>query len=317
MTFKTDLPRIVADGPLTEATLTLLDGQVQILPWETLRQGIDSTIDGIYTFGHPPLDGTLMDKVPNIKVISNYGVGVDHINLSDAIDRGIPVGNTPGVLNSATADMGFALMMAAGRRLAEGDRYARCDQFTEYNAGFMLGREITGAELGIIGMGRIGAEVAKRAIAFDMSLSYYNRNRRTDLENRLGVTYKPFEQLLRHADYVMLCVPLTTETTHLIGEAELGFMKPTASLINVARGAVVDTDALTSALRERRIYGAGLDVTDPEPLPRNHPLLQLDNVVITPHLGSATVQTRQKMSELSVKNLLAGLAGDPLPQRIA
>lgn len=313
----TALPIIVADGTLTEATSELLRGRVEILPWETLLQGTNDSVAGIYTFGHPPLDGALMDNVPNIKVISNYGVGVDHIRLPDAIARNIPVGNTPGVLDAATADLGFALMMATGRRLVEGDRFARADTFTTYRPGQILGREISGAKLGIIGMGRIGATVARRARAFDMSISYHNRSRRADVEQQLGVTYETLESLLSTADYIMLCVPLTSETTGLIGEPELSLMKPTATLVNIARGAVVDTDALTNALREKRIYAAGLDVTDPEPLPRHHALLAMENVVITPHLGSATVQTRQKMSELSVQNLMAGLAGEPLVQRIA
>jgi glyoxylate reductase len=313
-----NLPRVVADGPLSPAVSMLLDGQVELMPWEQLFGNKDETISAIYTFGHPLLDGTLMDNVPNIKVISNHGVGVDHISLKDAKARGIPVGNTPGVLDEATADMGFCLLMAAARRLVEGDRIARfgTDQTVKPRTGAFLGREIHGASLGIVGLGRIGLQVARRAAAFDMQICYFNRNRRTDLEAQLGVSYKPLHELLATCDYVILCVPLTDETTRLIGADELRLMRPTATLINIARGAVVDTDALTLALTENWIYAAGLDVTDPEPLPKGHPLLKLDNVVIAPHIGSATVQTRQKMAELSVQNLLAGLAGSPLPSRI-
>lgn len=317
MAASAELPKVVADGQLTAATLQLLEGKVQILPWETLLAGPDPSIAGIYTFGHPPLDGTLMDNAPALKVISNYGVGVDHIQLADAVARSIPVGNTPGVLDAATADMGFSLLMACGRRLVEGDRFARSEMFSQYDPGRILGREISGAKLGIVGMGRIGAAVARRATGFEMTVSYYNRKPRPDIESQLDVSYEPFEELLSTADYVMLCLPLTPETVGLIGAAQLQLMKPTATLINIARGAVVDTQALTAALEQRQIYAAGLDVTEPEPLPRDHPLLRLENVVITPHLGSATVQTRQKMSELSVKNLLAGLAGEPLLHRIA
>jgi len=306
------LPKVIADGPLSVPTLELLDGKVELLPWETLLGEANETIDGIYTFGHPRLDGVLMDKVPNIKVISNYGVGVDHIVLEDAKERGIPVSNTPGVLDGATADLGFCLLMMAARRLGEGIRLARSPEFSEYQPARLLGREVHGAKLGIVGLGRIGQQVARRANGFDMEVSYYNRNRRIDMENILGISYQSFDELLSSSDYVMLCVPLSSETNGLIGAAELRMMSPNAILVNIARGGVVDTDALTLALTESWIYGAALDVTEPEPLPRDHPLLNLDNAIITPHLGSATVQTRQKMSELSVKNLLLGLAGEPL-----
>ena len=206
----------------------------------------------------------------------------------------------------------LALMLAAGRRLIEGDRFARSHEFTVYDPGYMLGREIHGTTLGIIGLGRIGEEVAKRARGFNMTVLYHNRRRKPDVEAALGVRLSSLDELLTQSDYVMLCVPLTSETRGLIGDRELALMRPTAVLINIARGAVVDTDALTAALRTRRIYAAGLDVTDPEPLPRDHPLLQLDSVAISPHLGSATEQTRRKMAEISVENLLRGLRGDKL-----
>jgi len=259
-----------------------------------------------------------MDKVPNIKVISNHGVGVDHISLADAQARDIPVGNTPGVLDGATADMGFCLLMAAARRLVEGDRIARVgtEDLNRIKLGALVGREVHGSRLGIVGMGRIGLQVARRASGFDMQVSYFNRTRRTDIESQLGVTYQPLHDLLATCDYIMLCVPLTEETVGLIGADELRMMLPTATLVNIARGAVVDTDALTIALTEKWIHAAALDVTEPEPLPIGHPLLKLDNVIVVPHIGSATVQTRRKMAELSVQNLMAGLAGDELLKRI-
>jgi glyoxylate reductase len=255
----------------------------------------------------------LLERLPGVRVISNFGVGVDHIDVAAATARKIPVGNTPGVLDGATADMAFTLLLAAGRRLAEGDRYARGPDFLRYDPSYLLGREIHGATLGIFGLGRIGAQVANRARGFDMNVVYHNRKPRPDVEKALGVQYVSREELLKTADYVVLTVPLTTETRHLIGRAELAMMKPTSILVNVSRGPVVDTDALTDALTKRTIYAAGLDVTDPEPLPRGHPLLVLKNVTITPHLGSATEQTRQRMAEMSLENLLAGLAGTPLP----
>jgi glyoxylate reductase len=208
--------------------------------------------------------------------------------------------------------MGFCLLLAAARRLVEGDNYARSPDFTRYDPGYILGREAHSSTLGIIGLGRIGKQVAKRARAFDMTILYHNRRRNEAAERELGVRYAAFDELLAESDFVMLCCPLSDQTRGLIGRRELSLMKPTAILINIARGPIVDTAALTEALRERRIYAAGLDVTDPEPLPRDHPLLRLDNVIIAPHLGSATEQTRQKMAEISVENLLLGLAVKPL-----
>ena len=227
--------------------------------------------------------------------------------------RGIPVGNTPGILDGATADLAFALLLAVGRRVVEGDRYARGPNFLHYDPSFILGREIHDSTLGIIGMGRIGEQVARRCRGFDMTVLYHNRNRKPAAESALGVRYASRDELLAKADYVVLNVPLTPETRGLIGREELAKMKPTASLINVVRGPVVDTAALTDALRSRRIYAAALDVTDPEPMPRDHPILALDNIIITPHLGSATVETRRHMAERSMENLFAGLAGQPLP----
>jgi glyoxylate reductase len=307
------LPLVLADTPLAPAIETLLAGRVTILPWDAT----DAAVEAIYTFGHPLVDGALLDRFPRLKVVSNYGVGVDHIRLADAQARGIPVGNTPGILDGATADMGFALLLAAARRITEGDRYAKSPEFTRYDPAYMLGREVHHATLGIIGMGRIGEQVAQRARGFDMQVLYCNRHPKPEAEARLGAKYLPLELLLERSDFVMLCCPLTDETRGLIGRTQLQRMKRTAILINIARGPVVDTAALTEALQQRWIYGAALDVTDPEPLPRDHPLLTLPNATIVPHLGSATEQTRQQMAELSVENLLRGLRGEPLLHRVA
>jgi glyoxylate reductase len=306
------LPRIAADTPLAPAVESLLVGKVEILPWSATQDGQRDDIVALYTYGHPLVDGPLLDRLPALRVISNYGVGVDHIRVGLAADRGIPVGNTPGILDGATADMAFCLLLAAARRLIEGDRYARSAEFTHYDPGYMLGREIHGQTLGIIGLGRIGKQIAQRAHGFDMPILYHNRRRDEGAEHSLGARYAAFEELLSRADFVLLSCPLTDQTCGLINAAALAKMKSTAILVNVARGPVVDTAALTQALQQRRIYAAALDVTDPEPLPRDHPLLSLDNVVIAPHLGSATEQTRQKMAEISVENLLRGLARQPL-----
>jgi glyoxylate reductase len=297
----------------------LLHGLVKILPWPVAMAGSDDLVDGLYTYGHPLVDGAMLDRIPGLKVISNYGVGVDHINLEDAAARGIPVGNTPGVLEGATADLGFALLMASARRIVAGDRHAHSLDFVRYDPGYMLGREVHGKTLGIIGMGRIGRQVARRAIGFDMIVLYHNRRRREVVEQAFApsVHFAEKADLLARSDYAILCLPLTKETRGYIGTHELSLMKPDATLINIARGAVVDTEALTEALAQNRIAGAALDVTEPEPLPRNHPLLTMANVIITPHLGSATVETRRRMAELSVENLLAGLGGNPLPYPVS
>ncbi len=306
------LPSVVADTPLNPVIEELLAGKVEILPWSVALAGSSQKIDAMYTYGHPLVDGVMLDRLPGLRIISNYGVGVDHISLPDAVARGIPVGNTPGILDGATADMGFALLLATGRRLVEGDRYARCAEFTRYDPGYLLGREIHGSTLGIIGMGRIGRQVAKRARAFDMAVLYHNRRRDEQAEQQLGAQFLAFNDLLASSDYVMLCCPLSEQTRGLISRAQFALMKRTAILINIARGPVVDTAALTEALSTHQIYAAGLDVTDPEPLPRDHPLLKLSNVTIAPHLGSATEQTRRQMAKISVENLLLGLAGKPL-----
>jgi glyoxylate reductase len=312
------LPRVVADTPLNATIEGLLYDRVEIFPWTVAEAKRDESVEGMYTYGHVLVDGAMLDRLPGLKVISNYGVGVDHIDLEAAATRGIPVGNTPGVLEGATADLGFALLMASARRIVAGDRYAHSPEFLRYDPGYMLGREIHGKTLGIIGMGRIGQQVARRAIGFDMTVLYHNRSPREDIERALApsVCYAEKADLLARSDYVMLCVPLTDQTRGSIGTRELALMKPDATLINIARGAVVDTEELTEALVRTRIAAAALDVTEPEPLPRDHPLLTLPNVIITPHLGSATVETRRRMAELSVANLLAGLRGEPLPHQV-
>jgi glyoxylate reductase len=301
---------VLADLPVAPVVHELVGGQVEFVPWESQELG---RIDAIYTYGHPHVGPELLDRVAGVRVISNFGVGVDHIDVPAATARRIPVGNTPGVLDGATADLAFALVLAAGRRIVEGDRHARGPDFLRYDPTFILGREIHGSTLGIIGMGRIGEQVARRARGFDMTVLYHNRTRKPAAETALGAIYVERDELLAKSDYVVLTVPLTPETRGLIGRAELAKMKPTASLINVARGAVVDLVAVTEAIAARRLHCAALDVTDPEPLPRDHPILRLPNVIITPHLGSATEQTRRKMAEMSVENLLAGLEGKPLP----
>ena len=270
----------------------------------------------LFTYGHPPVDDAMMAALPELKVISNFGVGVDHIDVAAAAARGIPVGNTPGEVDGSTADMTMALILATARNMVVGDRFARSAEFTIYDPSLLIGTEVHGATLGIIGMGAIGKQVARRASGFDMEVLYHNRNRDAAAEAELGVRYAPLDELLRHCQFVTLNVPMTPETHHLIGKDELRAMRSDAILVNAARGGVVDTDALYEALTAGWIRAAGLDVTDPEPLPRDHRLLALDNLVIMPHLGSAADRSRQRMAEMAVANLRAGLEGRPLPTAV-
>jgi len=304
--------RVLTDPPVSPVVEQLLAGQVELVPWEHLGGRTDESIEGIYTFSHPTVDGELLDRLPSVKIVSNHGVGVDHIDVAAADARSIRVTNTPGVLDEAVADMALTLLLAAGRRLAEGDRFVRSGTATHFDPNSMLGREIHGSTLGIIGLGAIGEAVARRALAFNMQILYHNRNRRPQAEDTYFAEYCTLDDLLARADYVVLVVPLTEETRGLIGARELALMKPTATLVNIARGPVVDTDALTATMQAGRIYAAALDVTDPEPLPAGHPLLCLDNVTFAPHLGSATEQTRRRMAEVSIEQLLAGLRGEKL-----
>ncbi|HEX5269236.1 MAG TPA: D-glycerate dehydrogenase, partial [Gemmataceae bacterium] len=281
-------PRVLADLPVSAVIDELLAGRVELVPWKAADEAGADRIAAIYTYGHPIVDTALLGRLPAVRVVSNFGVGVDHIDLKAAAARGIPVGNTPGVLDGATADLAFALLLAAGRRLVEGDRYARGPNFLHYDPSYMLGREVHGSTVGIVGLGRIGKQVARRACGFEMTVLYHNRRPDPRAEADFGARHVSLDDLLAASDYVVLTVPLTPETQRLIGRPQLARMKPTAVLVNAARGPVVDTDALTEALAARRIFAAALDVTEPEPLPRDHPLLRLDNVIITPHLGSAT-----------------------------
>ena len=308
---------ILLDVPLPTSVSDLFDPGDVFHLLDDLGEDDDrwELIDAYLTYGHPPTDGDEMDRMPNLRVISNFGVGVDHIDTEAAQKRGIPVGNTPNMLDGATADMTFTLLMAAARRVVVGDRFARSAGFTHYDPSILHGYEVHGSTIGIIGMGSIGKQVAKRARGFDMEIVYHNR--KPDPEDGLyHARYVSLESLLEHSDFVTLNCPLTEETRGLIDEAALKRMKHSAILINLARGGVVDHDALCNALSNDWIAAAALDVTEPEPLPRDHPLLGLENLVIAPHLGSATTRTRDAMARRTVANLNAGLTGRPLPSSV-
>jgi glyoxylate reductase len=265
--------------------------------------------DGLLCMITDKIDDELLTHAHNLRMIANYGVGFDHIDLAAVTARGILASNTPGVLSDATADLAFALILAVARRVVEGDRMTRAGQFKPWSPLLFLGADVAGKTLGIIGLGQIGKALARRARGFDMPILYHNRRRIPEEEERaLLATYVDVPTLLAQSDFVSLHVTLTHETRHLIGEHELSLMKPTAFLINVSRGPVVDEKALTAALKHNTIAGAGLDVYEQEP--ELYPgLTELDNVVLLPHVGSATIETRTKMAFLAAENLLAGLAG--------
>ena len=274
-----------------------------------------SLATGILTNIMDKIDRTLLAKATNLKVISQMAAGLDNVDVEEATLRGIPVGYTPDVVSSATADQSFALMLAAARRVCEVNQWVRNGNWKiAFHPLFWLGTEVHHATIGIIGMGNIGTEMAKRAIGFDMKVLYHSRRPKPDIEGRLSITYVDLETLLKESDFVSLHVPLNPTTHHLIGRKELDMMKSTSILINTARGAVVDTKALYESLKDKKIAGAALDVTYPEPISRDDPLLHLNNLVLTPHLGSSTKGTRTSMAILAAQNLLAGLKEIPLPQ---
>jgi glyoxylate reductase len=270
------------------------------------------TIDGLLCLLTDSIDAALISASPTLRVISQMAVGYDNIDIPTATIHHIPVGHTPGVLTSATADLTWALLMAAARRIVEADRFTRSGQWTTWEPELLLGPDVAGATLGIIGLGRIGQAIAQRARGFEMQILYTGKQRQS-AEVEAGARWVDFETLLRTSDFITLHAPLTAETYHLIDDRAFGLMKPTAILINTARGAMVDPEALYRALQSGQIAGAALDVTDPEPMPLDSPLLNLENLIITPHIGSASRPTRAKMAAMAVENLMAGLKGDRLP----
>ena len=272
---------------------------------EALRERAQQA-DALLTTVTERVDGDLFDAAPSVRAVANLAVGTDNIDLDAAKERGIPVGNTPDVLTDATADIAFALLLAVARRIVEGEREVREGRWAPWHPSHMLGGDLADQTLGIVGWGRIGQAMARRGEGFGMKIVHSSRSSGISLE-----------ELLEQADYVSVHTPLTPETRHLIGAAELKRMKPTAYLINTSRGGTVDQVALREALEAGEIAGAGLDVTDPEPLPSDDPLLTAPNLTVVPHVGSATVRTRSRMADLAVDNLLAALAGEEMPHRVA
>ncbi len=285
-------------------------------PYEILIQRVKG-VEGVLSLPTDRIDGALMEAAgPQLKVISQMAVGYDNVDVAAAQARGIPVGNTPGVLTNATADLTFALLLASARRLVESMDYVRTGRWKTWGPKTLLGTELGGATLGIVGLGRIGKAVARRAAGFDMCILAYSRHLTSEDAASVNARSVEFDELLRESDFVTLHCPLTPETRHLINGDTLAKMKPTAVLINVARGPVVDQRALYDALNNGVIGGAALDVTDPEPMLADDLLLTLPNVTIVPHIGSATVWTRDQMATMAADNLIAGLKGEPLPNQV-
>ncbi|MBY0122737.1 D-glycerate dehydrogenase [Bacillus sp. S/N-304-OC-R1] len=288
--------------------------EVQI-PREELLERIHQ-YDGLLCLLTESIDQEVLEKGVNLKVISNLAVGYNNIGIEEASLRGIMITNTPGVLTETTADLTFALMLATSRRLIEASNHLREGKWQTWSPMFLTGMDVHGATLGIIGLGEIGAAVARRAKGFNMNLLYTSRNRKHALEAELGISYTDFDTLLQTSDYVCILTPFTKETQNMITIKELKQMKKTAILINTARGGIVNEADLVQALSEGHIWGAGLDVFEHEPVPVNHPLLQFPNVVTLPHIGSASVQTRTKMWELAARNLADALQGHQPPNLV-
>lgn len=274
-------------------------------------------IDALITTVSDKIDGELISSARVLKVIAQYAVGIDNIDIEAATKQGVYVTNTPGVLTETTADTAWALLMAVSRRIVEADNYIRDGKWKAGWAPLMfLGRDVYGKTLGIVGLGRIGASIARRAIGFNMKVLYYDIVRRIDIETELGIEFADFNRILEESDFVTIHAPLTEETRKLFGEREFKTMKRTAYLVNAARGTIVDESALTKALQEGWIAGAALDVFEEEPISPENPLLKLGNVILVPHIGSASVETRAKMAIMVVENLLRFFKGETPPNLV-
>jgi glyoxylate reductase len=315
-------PRVFVSRRIPDDGLELIHGACEGSVWpdelppprtELLRAV--AGCDGILTLLTDRVDDELLDAAgPQLRVVSNYAVGFDNVDVPACTRRGIPVGNTPGVLTETTADLAFALLMAAARRVAEGDRYVRAGNWKTWGPMLLLGPDVHGATLGIVGFGRIGQALAQRAQGFGMSIIYHDVNRLPDsVTAPLGASYVELDELFARSDFVSLHVNLTPETRHLVNADRLRLMRPTGIVVNTSRGPVVDQAALFEALRDAVIAGAALDVTDPEPMAADDPLLTLENCLVVPHIASASRATRGKMAEMAAANLLAGVRGERLP----
>ncbi|KAK9961172.1 hypothetical protein ABG768_008976 [Culter alburnus] len=310
-----------APGGIYKCFEPCIEKHFTIIPYERFvqrKEDFADKIQALFVWGAAlKVDQNLLQSLPNLKAVVNGGVGVDHLDIPLINSFGVKVTNTPHVVDNATADIGMSLMLASARKIVEGHNFSKfreSDDFPESS----LGTDVSGATLGIIGMGRIGYKIAKRAQGFEMKILYHNRNRRPESEERaVGATYcASMKELLQRSDFVMVVVNLSPQTHKLIGAKEFAMMKPNSTLINISRGLVVDQDALVEALQKKMIRAAALDVTYPEPLPRDHPLLAIPNVIVLPHVGTHTMETSQIMVERMVTNALAALTGGQIPDEV-
>jgi lactate dehydrogenase-like 2-hydroxyacid dehydrogenase len=270
-----------------------------------------SKANALLCYSRQKINGRILEQAPLLKVVSNIAVGYDNLDLGELTKRGVMATNTPGILTETTADLAFSILMTAARRVAEADHYVKAGQWQEWFPSLMLGKDVFGSTIGIIGMGRIGEAVARRAKGFNMEILYYNRSRKKDIEEKLGARYVSLKQLLQKSDYVVVLVPLTEETKEIIGAKEFALMKKDAILVNVSRGATINETALIHALQANRIAGAALDVYEKEPVNTENQLLKMTNVVTLPHIGSATKETRGKMAMKAARNAVAAIIGEP------
>lgn len=311
-------PKVFITRVIREAGLTLIRDFCNADIWDgDLPPARDILLekvrgmDGLLCLLTDRVDAELLDAAgPQLKVVSNHAVGFDNIVVPDATARGIPVGNTPGILTDATADLAFALLLAAARRIVESEKYIRDGKWRTWEPSALLGADLAGKTLGLVGFGRIGRAVAKRAVGFDLRIIFYDP---TAVPEFNATRVNSLNELLRESDFVSIHTPLNDATRHMVNADFLGKMKRNAVLVNTSRGPVVDQDALYRALKSHQIFAAALDVTDPEPLPLTSPLLTLENCLIVPHIGSASEKTRDDMSRLAALNLIAGLKGERLP----
>ncbi|MEI7556076.1 D-glycerate dehydrogenase [Candidatus Chlorohelix sp.] len=311
---KVYLTRVIANEVmqrLQEATELKFWAEDRPVPREVLLKEAADCV-GVLAMLTERIDAEFLDACPQLRVVSNHAVGFDNVDVAACTERGILAGNTPDVLTETTADLAFALIMATARRVHEMVEYVKQDKWRTWGPLDNLGMDVHHATLGIMGMGRIGYAVAKRAKGFDMELIYHDRFQSSIAEEKLGVKFVSREELLKRSDFITLHVPLTPETRHSVGKAEFEQMKASAILINTSRGPVVNQEALLNALKSGQIRGAGLDVTDPEPMRADNPLLELPQVTILPHIGSATLETRTKMADVAARNLVSGLLGEEM-----
>lgn len=317
------LPRVYVTRRIQDTGLGLLPGRVEFRVWEKdhpierkrLLEEVPH-MDGLITMLSDRVDEELLDRCPGLKVVSNYAVGFDNIDVAAATRRGVLVTNTPDVLTEATADLAFTLLLAAARRVVESNFFLRSGEWTTWKPDLLLGADVFGATLGVAGMGKIGQAVARRARGFSMNILYYNGTPRPDMEVQLGAKKVPFDELLRESDFITIHLPLTDRTRGLFDERAFRAMKRTAILVNTARGPIVDQSVLYRACSERWIGGAGLDVFEKEPVPLDEPILTLPNVTTLPHIGSATVRSREGMARKAAENLLAALEGKRPPDLV-